>query len=105
MWQAAHVGALTAYEKAAEQPALDSERIGQALMFLGWMADRYRERTAGRLFGFRFNRMTRADALDLARATFDQMPFDEPFGDPAIAWDRDTANELVDEDISHWEAP
>lgn len=83
---------------------LDSDKLAHALLFIGWMADRYQERTARRVLGFRLNRLSRDEAVDLARATFDAMPFDEHFGDPRMSWDQDGAAELVDEDMRHWEA-
>lgn len=83
---------------------LDSDKLAHGLLFIGWMADRYQERTARRVFGFRFNTIPRAPAIELARATFDTIPVDEPFGDPRFAWDRDGAAELVDEEMRHWEA-
>lgn len=83
---------------------LSGDTIVAANIFLGHMADRYRERTARRVFGFRIPRMSREQAIQHALATFDGMPFDEPFGHPDMAWDRDGANSLVDEDLRHWEA-
>lgn len=84
--------------------ALSSEKVDAASRFIGWMADHYQQRTARRVFGFRLNRMSRVEALDLARATFDTIPLDEPFGDPRMAWDEDGAAELVDEEMRHWDA-
>lgn len=84
--------------------ALDSDKLAHGLLFLAWMADRYQERTARRFLGFRYNTIPRAAALELARATFDAIPVDEPFGDPRFAWDEGGAAELVDEEMRHWEA-
>lgn len=84
--------------------AIDSDKLAHGLLFIGWMADRYQERTARRLLGLRLNRMSRAEAVDHARATFDAIPVDEPFGAPRFAWDQDHAAELVDEELRHWEA-
>lgn len=83
---------------------LDSATITAANIFLGHMADHYRARSARRFFGLQIPTMCRQQALEHARATFDAMPLDEPFGCPGMSWDRGGAQDLVDADLEHWEA-
>lgn len=84
--------------------ALTSAKVDAAQRFIGWMADWYQRRTSRRILCFSWNTLSRAAALDSARATFDAIDLDEPFGCPGIDWDEDDAQALVDEDLRHWEA-
>ncbi|MBD8677953.1 3'-5' exonuclease [Sphingomonas sp. CFBP 13720] len=95
--QAEHLGRI---ERAT---AFDSDKLAHGLLFLNWMADRYRERTCRRFLGLRLPTMTRAEALNHARATFDAIPLDEPFGSPDMDWDEEGAATLVDLDLEHWD--
>lgn len=96
--QAQHLGRI---ENAL---ALTSDKVVAAQRFIGWMADWYRRRTSRRVLGFRLHTLSRAAALESARATFDTIDLDEPFGCPGIDWSKDDARALVDEDLRHWEA-
>lgn len=92
--QAQHLGQI---ERALR---LSSSQVAKANAFIGWMADRYQQQTAKRICGVKIcNRLSREWALDCARATFDAIDLDEPYGHPSYDWDRDMADELVDEDL------
>nr|WP_314471112.1 3'-5' exoribonuclease [uncultured Sphingomonas sp.] len=84
--------------------APDSDTMAHALLFIGWMADRYQERSMRRLFGIRFRTLPREAAVELARLTFDELPLDTPFGGPGMLWNRDDADALVDEEMRRWKA-
>ncbi len=81
-----------------------TESIVAINAFLTHMAERYRERLSVRFLGIRFHQVHRATAMQWALATFAMAHEGTAFGDPAYAWDRDHAHELVDEDLRHWDA-
>jgi hypothetical protein len=85
---------------------LTADTIVRVNAFLTHMADHYRQRTRVRWFGITFRQMSREDAMLLALATFDASLdiIGVAFGDPEYGWDRDHAQELVDDDLQHWEA-
>lgn len=95
--QARHLGRLN------REMAMSADKAFLAIEFIGWMADRFQRRTARRLLGIRFNRISRRDAIEHARTTFDASMLDAPFLDPAFSWDRDGAVDLVDSELEHWD--
>lgn len=96
--QAAHLGFLRRAQ------AIDSDKIALGVMMINWMARHYRYRTSQRIFGLRIPTMSKQSAIDHARATFDANLFDMPLGHPDFAWDQAGAEDMVDEDLQHWEA-
>lgn len=97
--QAEHLGRLNRAMR------LTSDTIAEANAFLTHMAKRFRERTSVRIFGIRFNSMTRMEAMQNALVTFDATldMMEVPFGDPDHEWDRQAAHDFVDTELQHWE--
>jgi hypothetical protein len=96
--QAAHLGFLRRAQ------AIDSDKIALGAMMINWMARHYRYRTSQRILGLRIPTMSKQSAIDHARATFDANLFDMPLGHPDFAWDQEGAEQMVNEDLQHWEA-
>lgn len=92
---------------ASRQPrSIPSDLIVEVFGFVVEMAKHFRRRTSRWVLGIRFNTMSRTQAMDHAFATYDATldMIGVPFGDPSLAWDRDTAHSFVDEELQHWEA-
>lgn len=86
----------------AQQP--DVGTASAVLRFSAWLADRYQERTSRSFFGIRYGGMSRVAARAIAAATFETAVETGVLRLPPTSWTRDDADELVDEDMRHWEA-
>ncbi len=88
----------------APQQIPDVGTASAVLRFVGWMAERYKNRTSWLLWGFRFGGIADCTARDFAAATFEVAVEDGQLNKPPAFWTREDANELVDEDMRHWDA-
>lgn len=96
--QATHLAALL------REQTFDVGTSSAVLRFVGWIADRYQERTSHSFLGIHYGGIRRCTAQDIACATYEAALMDGVLAGPPARWTQADASDLADEDMQHWEA-